>query len=104
MLTPEQQKSIIRASKLGYSNRGIAKVVGCHHSTVSVVLSQPSHPPKNPPKRHGPPPLITSPDRRRLKDFATGKWRNLTADEIRQAWEEAEGQSVSVTTIRRALY
>lgn len=104
MLTPQQRESIIRASKLGYSNRSIANVVGCHHSTVSVVLSQPSLPPKNPLKRHGPPPLLTSPDRQRLKDLVTDKWRNFTADEIRLAWEEAEGQSVSAKTIRRALH
>ena len=104
MLTPEQRESIIRGSKLGYSNRSIAKVVGCHHRTVSEVLSEPFRPPKNPPKKRGRPPLITSPERQRLKDFATDKGRHLTANDIRLAWEEAEGKSVSVRTIRRALY
>src|SRR5262245_20673222 len=104
MLTPEQRESIIRASKLGYSNRGIAKVVGCHHRTVANVLSEPSRPPKNPPKKRGRPPLLASPDRQRLKDFVTDKARFFTTNEIRLAWEEAEQQSVSIPTIRRALY
>lgn len=103
MLTAEQRESVLTAHKLGHSYRGIAKVVGCHHSTVSAVVSGPSTP-KNPPKRRGRPPLLSSPARQRLKDFAVDGRRTFTANELRAAWEEAQGQLVSEKTIRRALH
>ena len=104
MLTSDQRESIIRASKLGYSNRSIAKVVCCHHCMVLIVLSKPSRPLPNTLKKRGRHPLLASPDRQRLKDFATNEGRHFTANEIRLAWEEASGQLASEKTIRRALH
>jgi len=65
-LTSAQKESIIAAKKLGHNNTEIAKVVGCHRTTITRYLAayESGEPSK---KRSGRPCLIDSQKRQRLK-------------------------------------
>jgi transposase len=105
MLTEKQRGGIISARNLGYSYRAIATTIGCHHKTVGRLLAQQSNPEKIPPKKKtGRPPLIDSEGRERLKNLVTDGKRQFTAKALCTAFEEQEGKSVCVKTIRRTLH
>ena len=65
-LASAQKESIFVAKKLGHNNTEIAKVVGCHRTTITRYLAayESEEPSK---KRSGRPSLIGSQKRQRLK-------------------------------------
>lgn len=105
MLTEKQRGGIISARKLGHSYRAIATALGCHQKTVGRVLAQHANPEETPPKKSlGRPPLIDTKGCERLKTLVTDGRRQFTAKALRNTWEEKEGKSVCVKTIRRTLH
>lgn len=105
MLNKKQRGGIISARKLGLSYRAIAQAIGCHQKTVGRVLALESIPEKILPKKNiGRPPLIDSEGLECLKTLVTDGKRQFTAKALCTAFEEQEGKSVSVKTIRRTLH
>ena len=101
MLNEKQRGGIISARKLGLSYRAIANTIGCHQKTVGRVLALESNSEKPP---IGRPPLIDSEGCERLKTLVTDGKRQFTAKALCTAFEEQEGKSVCVKTIRRTLH
>ena len=79
-LTSAQKESIIAAKKLGHNNTEIAKVVGCHRTTITRYLAayESGEPSK---KRSGQPCLIDSQKRQRLKAITMQSMRQTTFDD-----------------------
>src|SRR5215211_428777 len=103
-LTSAQKESIIAAKKLGHNNTEIAKVVGCHRTTITRYLAayESGEPSK---KRSGRPCLIDSQKRQRLKAMVlkNKETRRKNLAEIANIYSAKINKKISVLTIRRAL-
>jgi Transposase and inactivated derivatives len=113
MLSDEQRGGIIAGYHLGSPCRTIAKVVGCHHSTVARFLllynnKNVNNVPKKTKKKAsnpvGRPPLISKARLKNLKQFVTTKRRRfLSSNELRIEWEKREGYQLHTKTLVRAI-
>jgi len=90
-LTDSQKGAIIAAKKLGHNDAAIAKVVGCHRTTVLRFFA--AHGSKNSPqKRSGRPRILNQRDRQKLKTAVTAnkKSRRQNLGEIAKKISKAK--------------
>src|SRR6185312_17558290 len=90
-LTDSQKGAIIAAKKLCHNDAAIAKVIGCHHTTVLRFFA--AHESKNSPqKRSGRPRILNQRDRQKLKTAVTAnkKSRRQNLGEIAKKISKAK--------------